>query len=279
MAKQGIVTLDEIVSSCRARLEVSRSRVPLESLQRSLDERPTPRNFALALGGEELRVIAELKRASPSRGMLRQFYRREEIARGYEAARAAAVSVLTEEEFFLGSLDDLGRVRNAIGLPILRKDFILTPYQIYESAAAGADAILLIVAVLRDTELLQLLSLAEQLDLAALVEVHTEQELERAIDTGAKIIGVNNRNLKTMEIRLQTSLDLRDQIPARCLAVSESGIKKPEDLQRLARAGFNAALIGEHFMSADDPGKELARMLKEQQSLPEDWKGSYADTD
>jgi indole-3-glycerol phosphate synthase len=279
MTKQGVVTLDEIIASRRRRLEERRQLVPLDSLQRFLEERPAPRDFKAALNGEGLSIVAELKRASPSRGMLRQIYRREEIAQGYETARAAAVSVLTEEEFFLGSLDDLGTVRNAIKLPVLRKDFILHPYQIYESAAAGADAILLIVAVLRDTELLQLVSLADQLDLTELVEVHTEPELERALDAGARIIGVNNRDLKTMEVRLQTSLDLRDQIPSRCLAVSESGIKTPEDLQRLARAGFNAALIGEHFMSAEDPGKELARMLKEQQSLPEEWKGSYADTD
>ena len=156
-----------------------------------------------------LRVIAELKRASPSRGLLRQHYRRREIALGYASGGAAALSVLTEEQYFLGSTQDLTEVRQAVEIPVLRKDFILESYQVYESVAAGADALLLIVAILPDHDLRSLLDLCNQLRIAALVEVHTEAELERAVAAGARIIGVNNRNLKTLEVNLETSFELR----------------------------------------------------------------------
>jgi indole-3-glycerol phosphate synthase len=177
---------------------------------------------------------------------------------------------LTEKDFFGGSLQDLQEARGAVRLPVLRKDFILDPYQVYESVAAGADALLLIVAALSDEDLRKLLGLCDRLHIAALVEVHTAPELERALAAGARIIGVNNRNLRTLEVSLETSLRLRSKIPPGCLAVSESGIKTAADLHRLSEAGFNAALIGERFMTAPDPGQELAEMLRLASTLGKD---------
>ena len=255
--------LGEIVAQRRLKVAEARARKPLEQVARAAEVRHEWRDFAAALSAQGLQIIAELKQASPSRGLLRQDYRCRELAQSYEAAGAAALSVLTEEQYFRGSLTDLIDARDATGLPVLRKDFILDEYQVYESAAAGADAILLIVAALADRELRSLIGLAERLRLAVLVEVHTEDELQRAVDAGARIIGVNNRDLKTMTVTVETSFRLRERIPSGCLAVSESGIKTASDLQRLSAAGYNAALIGEQFMMAEDPGKELAEMLKQ----------------
>ena len=207
-------------------------------------------------------VIAELKRASPSQGVLSPDYRPRAIAKGYEAAEATALSVLTEEDNFLGSLHDLVEVRAAVRLPVLRKDFILEPYQVYESAAAGADAVLLIVAALEEGELGQLLELSHKIGMAALVEIHDQAELDRAVKAGAKIVGVNNRDLRTLEVDVETSFRLRPSIPPGVAAVSESGIRTPQDLKRLADAGYDAALIGERFMTAPDPGEALAALLE-----------------
>jgi indole-3-glycerol phosphate synthase len=201
-------------------------------------------------------------RVQTARRLIRQQYRRREIARGYEIAGASALSVLTEKQFFMGSLDDLTQVRQAVQLPVLRKDFLLEEYQIYESAAAGADALLLIVAALSDKDLRGFLELCRDLRVAALVEVHDQTELQRAVQAGAAIIGVNNRDLKTLEVDLATSFRLRAAIPADCIAVSESGIKTREDLHRIAEAGFHAVLIGERFMTAPDPGAALRDILE-----------------
>jgi indole-3-glycerol phosphate synthase len=253
--------LNKIVAVRRRRVEQVKAARPLQAVQKAAEARRDYRDFARALARGELSVIAELKRASPSKGLLRAVYRRREIAESYERAGASAISVLTEEEFFLGALDDLTAVRDAVDLPILRKDFILDEYQVYESAAAGADALLLIVAVLEDQNLKGLIELSGKWRMASLVEVHTEEELRRALDAGAEIIGVNNRDLNSLEVDLETSLRLRQQIPSSCIAVSESGIKTADDLRTLSRAGFDAALIGEHLMLADDPGEELARLF------------------
>ncbi len=255
--------LDDIVAACRRRLEDIRARTPLDRLQQAAQARHERRDFAEAISGGALRVIAELKRASPSRGLLRQNYRCRELAQGYEAAGAAALSVLTEEQFFQGSLTDLIDARDAVGLPVLRKDFILDAYQVYESTAANADALLLIVAAISDKDLRELIELSDRLQLTALVEVHTEEEIGRAVNAGARIIGVNNRDLKTFEVTLETSLRLRDRIPSQCLAVSESGIKASADLVRLRQAGYHAVLIGEQLMTADDPGAALSAMIEE----------------
>jgi len=253
--------LGEIVAARRRRVEEAQASVTLESLQRAAQARVERRDFAAALSRGPLQVIAELKRASPSRGILREDFRRDEMARSYEAAGASALSVLTEERFFLGSLADLEAARAAVRLPVLRKDFIISDYQIYESVAAGADALLLIVAVLSDEDLRNFLVLCRELRVAPLVEVHDHLELQRAAQAGATIIGVNNRDLKTLEVDLATSFRLRAGIPADCIAVSESGIKTGEDLRRIAEAGFHAVLIGERFMTAADPGLALRQML------------------
>ncbi len=266
----GRTILDNIVAARRRTLEETRLAFPLRRVQQLAEARQERRDFAAALApaaspgtSAGLRVIAELKRASPSRGLLRQQYRRREIASGYAAAGAAALSVLTEEQYFLGATQDLTEVRAAVRIPVLRKDFIVDSYQVYESVAVGADSLLLIVAILSEQDLRSLLALCDQLRIAALVEVHTEAELQRAADAGARIIGVNNRNLKTLEVNLETSLELRAKMPGGCVAVSESGIKTTEDLRRISAAGFHAVLIGEKFMTEPDPGQALGRLLAE----------------
>ncbi len=236
--------------------------MPLRDLMRRAGVRADRCEFLAAELDAGLRVIAELKHASPSAGVLRADYQPAAIARGYEAAGAAALSVLTEEDFFRGSLEHIRLVRQASALPILRKDFIFDEYQVFESAAAGADAILLIVAALEDDALQKLLALAKSLNLAALVEIHTEEEARRAVDAGGVIIGVNNRNLKTLAVDLEISFRLRALIPPQCIAVSESGIKTAADLSRLHNAGYHAVLIGERLMTQPDPGKELADLLR-----------------
>lgn len=253
--------LGEIVAERRKRLAETQAQLPLAEVEHRAAQREERRDFAAALRGPDLRVIAELKRASPSRGLLCPRYRRRDIARGYEAAGAAALSVLTEEKYFLGSLADLGEARAAVQLPVLRKDFILDAYQVYESVAAGADALLLIVAALSNEDLRALLDLSRRLRIAALVEVHTAEELQRALDSGAVLVGVNNRDLKTLEVNLQTSFRLRARIPSMCVAVSESGIKTPADVHALAQAGFDSILIGERLMKEIDPGRALAELL------------------
>jgi len=283
----GRTILDNIVSMRRRTLEETRLAVPLERVQPLAEERQERRDFAAALAPNAdsgappgLRVIAELKRASPSRGLLRQHYRRREIAVGYAGGGASALSVLTEEHYFLGSIRDLAEVRQVVDIPVLRKDFILESYQVYESVAAGADALLLIVAVLPKRVLRSLLDLCKQLRIAALVEVHTEAELDRAVAAGAQIIGVNNRNLKTLEVNLETSFELRAKMPPGCLAVSESGIKTPADLRRIREAGFNAVLIGERLMTQPDPGAALSELLAEfaGQSAPVEIRNSEVET-
>lgn len=259
--------LSKIVAARRRRVEEAKARLPLESLRHAAESRSDYRDFPGALSRAHLGVIAELKRASPSRGLICAQYEPRKFAEAYERAGAAAISVLTEKEFFQGSLDDLKTVRQVIRLPVLRKDFIVDDYQVYESAAAGADALLLIVAALAEIDLKRLIEIAGRLKIAPLVEVHTELELERALAAGAHIIGVNNRDLRTFEVRLETSFRLREKIPASCIAIAESGIKSGRDLEMLASAGFNAALIGEHLMSSGDPGRALEQLLERAQSL------------
>jgi len=259
-ARKAGTHLDEIVAARRKQVQEAQARVPLDALRREAEARADRRDFAAALAAEGFHVIAEMKRASPSRGLLCPRYRRRDIAQGYEAAGASALSVLTEPRFFLGALEDLQEARAAVQIPVLRKDFILGPYQVYESVAAGADALLLIVAALSDAELQDLIELCRHLKIAALVEVHTEDELERARAAGASILGVNNRDLKTLAVDLQTSFRLREKIPAGLTTVSESGIRTPADLRKLAEAGYYAALVGERLMTQPDPGKALAAL-------------------
>lgn len=225
---------------------------------REAKARARPHAFRAALGKDGINIIAEFKRRSPSKGMIREGANPIGVARAYEEGGAVAMSVLTEEDYFHGSLDDLRQVKATVDLPVLRKDFIVDEYQVYESAAAGADAILLIVAALDDDLLSRLRRLAEdELQMDALVEVHTSEEMKRAAACGAKLIGVNNRDLRTFEVSLDTSLRLAQEAPADALLVSESGLNNASDLQRLYEAGFRGFLIGETLMRADDPAAAL----------------------
>ena len=206
-------------------------------------------------------VIAECKRRSPSRGILRDPYDPASIAQGYATAGAAAISVITENTFFDGSLDHLSSVRQHVEIPVLRKDFISTPFQILEARAAGADAILLIVAALERASLAALLTEAARQGLAALVEVHSMPELEDALAVGATLIGVNSRNLKTLDVDVRIFDQVRREIPDGVVSVAESGLRSADDIRRLRAAGYDAFLIGEHFMTAPDPGLALAALV------------------
>ncbi len=258
-----MAVLEDILAACRSRLAATCSRRPLAEVREAARLRSERRNFAEALRTSELAVIAELKRASPSGGVLRREYACRDLAAAYEAAGASALSVLTEPQYFGGSLGDLVAARQSVRLPVLRKDFIVEHYQLYESVAAGADAVLLIVAALNDRDLRRLIGLAAELGVGALVEVHTAEEVDRALEAGARLIGVNNRDLNTLRVDLETSFRLRARIPSGCVAVSESGIKTGSHLKRLREAGFDAALVGEHLMTSADPGGALRTMLEE----------------
>ena len=241
------------------------ARLSLDELRRQAQNLPPPRPFAGDLERTIARgrpaVIAEIKRASPSKGLLRDPFRPAEIAQSYAAAGATCLSVLTDRDFFQGSEEYLREARAACDLPVLRKDFIIDPYQVYEARLIGADCILLIVAALDDARLLELERLAMDLDLDVLVEVHDATELQRALAIGATLIGVNNRNLRTFETRLETTLDLLPRIPAGCTVVTESGIHTPADVALMRTHGVHAFLVGEAFMRAPDPGAKLAELF------------------
>jgi indole-3-glycerol phosphate synthase len=211
-----------------------------------------------ALRADGINIIAEFKRRSPSKGVIRADANLSQIVKSYETGGAVGISVLTEEDYFDGSLDDLKTVKTTVDLPVLRKDFVFDEYQVYESASAGADAILLIVAALDDEKLWQLRRVAEdELGMDALVEVHTSEEMKRAVASGATLIGVNNRDLRTFEVSLQTSLSLAREAPSEALLISESGLRGPDDLRRLREAGYHGFLIGETLMRAGDPEQAL----------------------
>jgi indole-3-glycerol phosphate synthase len=249
--------LSTIINQKRQRVETAKSSVSPEVVKLMAQQaRAVVPHHALvkALSDEErINIIAEFKRKSPSRGEIRSGADPASMARAYETGGAAAVSVLTEEDYFDGSLDDLRAVRQAILLPVLRKDFIFEEYQLYESAAAGADALLLIVAALDDETLARLRRIAEdELGMDALVEVHTSEEMNRAVKSDAKIIGVNNRNLATFEVSLETSTQLVNFAPRDAILVSESGLD-PHEVRKLRTVGYKGFLVGETLMSADDP--------------------------
>jgi indole-3-glycerol phosphate synthase len=255
--------LETIVAATRRIVEVRRAREPLADLAARAERRQmTPGRFREALAPPaRLNVVAECKRRSPSRGVLRAAYDAAAVAGGYARAGAAAISVLTEPAFFDGSLEDLHAVRRAVDVPLLRKDFIVSEYQLFEARAAGADAVLLIVAALPQADLEQLSALASALGLDVLVEIHDPDELRRALDAGATIVGVNNRNLRTLAVDVHSSESLIAGMPAGVVAVSESGLKSADDVRRLSALGYRAFLIGERFMVADDPGAALGALL------------------
>ncbi len=243
--------------------EIARLLPRMEHLRAAALQRNDFRPFALAIdrGPDALGLIAEVKKASPSAGVIAEHFDPEAIARRYEEAGAHALSVLTDEQFFKGSLAYLTKVRATVSLPVLRKDFILHEAQIYEAAVAGADAILLIVAALDQARLEALYREAETCQLDALVEVHTREELERALEIGAMLIGINNRNLATFEVDLKTTEELSEEVPEGVVLVSESGLKTRADSQRVFDAGCNAILVGESLMRAADVAQGAAELL------------------
>ena len=258
--------LQKILDVKRAEVRVARAAVPLAEMERRARSAPPARDFVGALraktGAGRPAVIAEVKRASPSKGLLRADFRPADLARSYERGGAACLSVLTDREFFQGAPEHLLEARGACALPVLRKDFILDPYQVYEARALGADCILLIAAALPLAQLRELEAVARELGMAVLAEVHDASELESALALETPLIGINNRNLRTFETRLETTLALGARVPAPRIVVTESGIGTVSDVRLLRDAGIQAFLVGEAFMRAEDPGKALSRLFE-----------------
>ncbi len=258
--------LRKIVQRKQAEIAERRATRPLEQLIEQLAEANNPpRGFVRAIadrvGRGEAGVIAEIKKASPSKGVIRADFRPAEIAVSYQRGGAACLSVLTDMDFFQGSDAYLQQARAACDLPVIRKDFIIDPYQVHEARLIGADCILLIVSCLEDERMAELNALAHELGMDVLVEVHDAEELERALPLGNRLIGINNRNLRTFEVSLDTTLTLLPQIPPESIVVTESGIHTPADVQRMRRHGVHAFLVGEAFMRAEEPGGKLAALF------------------
>jgi indole-3-glycerol phosphate synthase len=260
--------LDKIVAHKHREVEVSRSARALNEILALAAQAPPPRAFAKEIGAPGVSLIAEVKRSSPSKGPLRTDINPGHLARAYVAGSAAAISVLTDSRFFGGTLQDLEDVNRAVPVPVLRKDFVIDPYQVYEARASCADAVLLIMAILTDATYTQLLALIQSLDMAALVEVHNRVELDRALTANPPIIGINNRDLHTFQINLETTRALRPHIPAGTLVVAESGIQAPADVARLVDAGVDAVLVGTALVMSADPGA-MARQFVEAGALPD----------
>ena len=258
--------LEKIVAVKREEIAAAQRKVPLEAMRADAESRVLTRNFEGALRGKiaagEAAVIAEIKKASPSKGVLRADFIPADIAQSYAEHGAACLSVLTDRQFFQGAPDYLKQARASCDLPVLRKDFLVDPYQVYESRAMGADCILLIVACLDDARMAELEAIARSLDMAVLVEVHDGAELERALKLKTPLVGINNRNLRSFEVSLDTTLGLLGQVPADRLLVTESGILGPADVKKMRDAGVHAFLVGEAFMRAADPGEALAQLFK-----------------
>ena len=253
--------LNRIMEARRAEVDHRKRVLPETALKYGVKAATPLRNFAAVFERDGLNIIAELKPASPSRGVLREPFEPVALAQALETAGACALSVLTEAEFFRGSLKNLRDARKAVQLPVPRKDFIFDSWQVWETRANDADSFLLIVATLGDELLRDLIALGRELGMEPLVEVHNREELDRALAVGARILGVNNRDLKTLTVRVETSFELIGNIPDHCIAVSESGLRSHEDLTKLRTAGFDAFLIGTHLMLAPDPAAALAALL------------------
>jgi indole-3-glycerol phosphate synthase len=262
-----LMIIDEITRWKHEEIARDKRAAPLEATQVEVLAAPPPRDFAAALsapgavGTGAVRLIAEVKQASPSRGLIRRNFDAVALAREYEANGASAVSVLTDEHYFRGSLGHLRAIGQSIDLPLLCKDFFLDPYQVYRARAAGADAVLLIVAALSDDDLLALHQLIESLGMVSLVEVHNEVELGRALRLDPHIIGINNRDLRTFEVNLETTVRLRPLVPAGVTLVSESGIRSRADVARLAAIGADAMLVGEALVGVQDVGAKVQELL------------------
>lgn len=257
--------LDKLAASARVRVDRLKAERPLESVrEEALSIKPEkPFCFEAALKKEDIAFICEVKKASPSKGLIAPDFPYVHIARDYEAAGADAISVLTEPEYFLGSDDYLSAVKRAVNIPVIRKDFTIDPYQIYEARIIGADAVLLICALLDTESLTEYIRIADTLGLTALVEAHDAAEIASALEAGARVIGVNNRNLKTFEVDIENSARLRQLVPEHITFVSESGIKTPGDIDALRKNGTDAVLIGETLMRSSRKAEELARLRGE----------------
>jgi indole-3-glycerol phosphate synthase len=254
--------LDRIVATKRGEIAAAKAARPEADVRALAEAAPAPRDFFSALSAPgEIRLIAEVKQASPSRGLIRADFNPVEIAAIYERHGAACISVLTDPHYFRGSLDDLCRVRASVRLPVLRKDFILDTYQLYEARAVGADAVLLIAECLDDCHLRKLHNEAIALGMTPLVELYEPDNLQRVFDAGATLIGVNNRDLRSFETDLEHTLRLRERIPDQCVLVSESGIRTRADVERLAAAGVDAILVGETLMASADIGAAVDQLL------------------
>ena len=257
--------LDQIVADKQLELEVRKRGLPLAELQKTALEQPPPLDLASALRGDHIQLIAEIKKVSPSRGVIRSDFNPGQIAQTYADNGASAISVLTESRYFQGSLNCLNDIRDALEnkrKPLLRKDFLTDPYQIYESRAYGADSLLLIVAILTAEKLEELLRLSHQLNMSCLVEVHNEAELEIALSSQAKIIGINNRDLSTFTVDVATTERLRPLVPPDRIVVSESGIKDRSDLEKIREWGVDAVLIGESLISATNIAAKMKELLE-----------------
>ena len=258
--------LDNILLSTRETIQTSKRKRPVGDLKYKIRDVGQPRNFTNAICRSKhgaLRLVAEIKKASPSQGVLRQPFKPIEIAKVYEEGGAAALSILTEGQFFLGSLEHVSQIHSAVRLPLLRKDFLIDEYQIYEARAAEADAVLLIVKLLDDYQLKDYLDISDGLDMSCLVEVHTEEEVERALKSSARLIGINNRDLRTFKTDLETTFTLAKRILHDRIVVSESGISDRQDINRLAEANLDAVLIGETFMKSPDIRDKIQELFGE----------------
>ncbi len=257
--------LDRIVAAKAQEIAAAKAAQPLHAVRAQAEAQPPARDFEAALRAKiaagQPAVIAEIKKASPSKGLLREHFVPREIALGYARHGAACLSVLTDHQFFQGTPEYLIEARDACALPVLRKDFMLEPYQVYEARAMGADCILLIVAALDPVRMRELEAAARSLGMAVLVEVHDGAELDCALELDTRLIGINNRNLRSFETRLDTTLQLLDRVPHERLVITESGILGPEDVARMRERDVHAFLVGEAFMRAPDPGVELARLF------------------
>jgi len=256
-----VSVLDEILEGVRADLTERQRTVPLDGLKEAAGKAPAARNVVAAFKGGDVAVIAEVKRASPSKGALAAIADPASLAMDYEAGGARVISVLTESRRFGGSLEDLAAVREAVQVPVLRKDFIVSSYQLWEARAYGADMVLLIVAALEQNALVSLVERALSIDLVPLVEVHTEDELDRALDAGARVLGVNARNLATLEVDRSVFGRLAPRVPEGIVKIAESGIRGPHDLLAYAAAGADAVLVGESLVTGKDPRSAVADLV------------------
>ncbi len=254
--------LDKIIAQKRQEIEQRKKIATMTYLQERIARQKPPLDIALTLKGDHIRLIAEVKQASPSRGMLRPNLNPVELAQTYAEGGAAAISVLTEANYFMGSIEHLAAIREVVGLPLLRKDFIFDPYQVYESRAYGADALLLIAAVLNQEQLKELVSLSHSLGLRCLVEAHNTGEVERAVLSEAEIIGINNRDLNTFTVDITTTRRLRPLIPQERIVISESGIKSKRDIEKLGKWGVDAVLVGEALVTAGDVMAKMKELLR-----------------